>query len=189
MYSIPTTNLQHINDLYDAKKEELKELINDLKIADVKTDEAFKATTKRIKKKMMLSEVIFGEPKVTKLESGTRTVPGHYGNFLGGSQDVHEITVEFPFTGSAELFEYMPDREMIPAGVAYQPSGNKINVEVTLKEMNKEKAISEAKSEMESTFAIIKGNNVQGGDWWQRNESFVDSALIKRRDELIAFFK
>lgn len=107
---------------------------------------------------------------------------------MGGPQEVFIITVVFPFTGSNELFGYNPNGVSVVSGRVYQPSGSKISVEVQLAELNKEKALSEARGLMEATKSIVEANSKQAADWSKSMDSKVDSLLQQKRHEILNFY-
>ncbi len=89
-------------------------------------------------------------------------MPPNFQNMFGGKRTVNVITVEFQFEGSNELFNYSPNNLSFGSSSnmrIYQPYGNSITVDVELTELDKRKAISEAKAQMEMTFGVINGNN------------------------------
>ncbi|MGI8636062.1 MAG: hypothetical protein ACR2KZ_11740, partial [Segetibacter sp.] len=85
-------------------------------------------------------------------------MPPNYNNLWGGPQTIQVITVEFPYTGSEELFNYRTG-ESLSMGHIYEPSYRAISVEVQLPQLNKEQALSKAKQEMSITFELIRQNN------------------------------
>lgn len=184
-----TLELPIINNLFHERKKELDRLISNLKIEQVKEDSVFENTVKNIKSKILLTAVTLGEPSVkghTPLEKPRNSFQIE---LLGGAKQGNVIQVEFPFTGSKEMFAYMPENVSIPMGTVYQPSFNSLVVDVTLYgELNKDRAIGEANAEMNSTFAIVDGNNTQATQWSERQEPIIDSMAAQKRKELLDFY-
>jgi hypothetical protein len=106
----------------------------------------------------------------------------------GGTQDIFIVTVDFPFSGSNELFEITPINVSYTMGRIYQPYGNSVSIEVTLTELNKEKALSEARGIMEATKSLVEANNEQATDWSNTMDSKIDSLLQQKRKEILDFY-
>ncbi len=185
---IPTHNLSIIDNLYKTKEQELKQIVGNLQLSDVKEDGAFEATVKRIKKQILFTPVEFGEPSIAHHNSTTRQVEPNYQQMWGGTQEVLIVTVEFSFTGSTELFSAMPSNVGLSMGNVFQPYGSPISVEVTLTKLDKNAAIQEAKQQMATTFAVIEANNKQATTWSTSKEAIIDSLLEQKRKEIIDFY-
>ena len=70
----------------------------------------------------------------------------------------------------------------------YQPYGNAISVEVELFTLEKERALSEARKQMEMTFGVINGNNLQAQQWSNSIEQNIDHLLAIKRKELLDLY-
>jgi len=110
------TNMQLsiIDNLFRAKDQQLKQTAGNLQIRDVKDDNQFASTVQRIKQQVLLTPIVFGEPKISGHYQTTRQVPAHFQNPWGGTQEVFIVTVDFPFTGSYELLSYSPNGVQVP---------------------------------------------------------------------------
>jgi hypothetical protein len=185
---IHNTQLPIIDKLYQKQNSLLTQLAGSLKVEDVKEDSSFEATVSRIKSQILFTPVEFGEPKISDHYPSTRQVPPNYQNLMGGTQNINNITVDFPFTGSTELFGVMPNNVMHTSGRVYQPHGNSISIEVILTQLDKEKALSEARGTMEATKSLVEANNKQATDWSNSMDSKIDSMLQQKRKEILDFY-
>lgn len=188
MNVISTMQLHTLDILFMEKNRELKDTIGNLQINEVKTDAAFNATVSRIKRNILLTPVTIGEPKITGNNQITKQVPANYQNFLGGTQNMHVITVSFPCTGSEELFNYRINGGSLPMKNIYLPSYKSISIEVQLKELDKAAALSMAKSEMATTIELISQNNSPAEQWSATTAVLIQQMAEKKRQELIDFY-
>jgi hypothetical protein len=184
------TNMQLsiIDNLFIDKNKELTSLVGNLQITDVKEDQPFLVNTKRIKNQILLTPVTFEEPKITTHYQTTREVPPNYQQMWGGTQNINIVTVEFCFEGSEELFEYMPNGVGLTMGRFYQPSGNRVIVEVTVTTLDKAAVIAAAKEKMSATFDLINANNAQAKQWTASKEPVIDTLMAQKRKELNDFY-
>ena len=184
------TNMQLpiIDNLYQQKQRELKQLAGNLQINDVKEDNRFEVTVKRIKQELLPVPITFGEPKLEGHYQTTRNVPPNYQNMWGGSQEVFIVTVSFPFTGSGELLSYTPHGVQVPLGHIYQSYGSTIDIEVELTKLDKAEALAKANENMKTTFAFAAANSQQVGQWAATFKLLIDSTLAARRKELLDFY-
>jgi len=185
---IHNTQLPIIDDLFQKKSTLLTQLAGNLSVDSIKEDNQFEATVSRIKSQLKLNPVEFGEPKISNHNQTTIQAPPNFRNPMGGPQQVFIITVDFPFSGSNELFGVMPSNVMYTSGRVYQPYGNSISIEVTLTQLDKEKALSEARGAMDATKSLIKANNKQATDWSNSMELKIDSVLQQKRKEIIDLY-
>lgn len=189
-YRFPTQ--MHINtQLFSAKRNELKSLIANLQLNEVKEDEQFKNTVQKIKNATLLKPVVFDEPTINKNTTSTKEVGPNYNNPFGGKITLNVITVEFKFTGSSELFEYLPSNGMSFGGSnirVFQPIGKSVFIDVELSSLDKELTIREAKAKMDLTRNVIAGNNSQLEPWNTSIEADIDSMAAAKRTELIKFY-
>ncbi|NLZ46133.1 MAG: hypothetical protein GX896_05525 [Clostridiales bacterium] len=183
--------LQINSNLFSIRENELKHLVGNLKPNDVKDDVQFTHTTARIKNNVLLKPVTFQDPKITNHSQVEKNYPPDFQNLFGGKRMINIISVEFQFDGSSELFNYSPNNLSFGSSSnmrVYQPYGNSITVDVELPDLDKNKAISAAKAQMEMTFGVINGNNTQAIQWNMSIESSIDSMLIAKRKELLDFY-
>ena len=182
-----TFQLQTIRSLFDAKETELKDSIGNLQIGEVKEVNKFTATVKRIKREILLTPVKIGKPKITAHEQVTKPVPQQYQGMWGRSRTVNVIKVQFPYTGSRELFDYRTG-ESLAMGTIYEPSGGTITVDVELQQLDKAAAISKAKEEMAITFKLIEQNNSDAEQWSAIQTPLIEQMADKKRKELLDFY-
>jgi hypothetical protein len=184
------TNMQLsiIDNLFQQKQNELNQLSGNLQIADVKEDDRFEVTVKRIKQQLLLEPIVFDEPRLNGHYQTTRNVPPNYHNMWGGPQDVFMVSVLFPFTGSPELLSYRPHGLQVPIGHIYQAYGSSIDIELTLIKLDKAEALAKAKEEMHITITFAEANSNQAVQWAVGFEPVIDNTLNLRRKELIAFY-
>lgn len=180
--------LHSLDGLFAEKERELKETIGNLQIGEVKDDNKFTATVKRIKQQILLTPVTIGEPKITGNEQTTRQVPYEHQGMLGPTQSINIITVEFSYTGSRELFDYRSGSGSLTMRRIYEPSYNTIPVEVELKELDKATALSNAKDEMATTLQLIKLNNPDVERWAATQSVLIEQMADKKRKELLDFY-
>ncbi len=135
-----------------------------------------------------MTPVTFEEPKITTHYQETRQVSPNYQQMWGGSQNVNIVTVEFPFEGSEELFQYMASGVPLTMGRFYQPSGNRVSIEVTITALDKTAVIAAAKEKMSATFDLINANNTHAKQWSASKDAAIDDLLIKKRKELNDFY-
>jgi hypothetical protein len=188
MNTISTMQLNTLDTLFQEKERELKNTIGNLQLNEVKTDAATDVTISRIKRDILLTPVTIGEPKITGNNQITKEVPAHYQNMWGGSQNINVITVSFSFTGSEELFNYRTSGESLSMSSIYLPSYNSIVVEVQLKELSKVEALTMAKSEMRTTFELIKQNNPTVKNWSLKMTDSIEQMVSQKRKELVDFY-
>ena len=180
--------LSSLSGLFVDRERELKQLIANLQINEVKDDNKFTATINRIKQQLLLTPVSIGEPKITGNQAKTQQVPPNYQNMWGGQRTMNVITVEFPFTGSAELFNYRSNGGSLSMHNIYLPSYNSISLDVQLAELNKEKALAKAKEEMATTLEVINQNNPDAERWSATQSVLIEQMADKKRKELLAFY-
>ncbi|MEO7044793.1 MAG: hypothetical protein ABI091_05760, partial [Ferruginibacter sp.] len=78
MNPISTMQLSSLSGLFAEREKELKQLIANLQINEVKDDNKFTATIKRIKQQLLLTPVSIGEPRITGNQAKTQQVPPNY---------------------------------------------------------------------------------------------------------------
>lgn len=188
MNHIYTNNLKSISSLFKTKKEYLRLAASNLKPNEVKDENSFTAIINKVKKSVLLEPVVFGEPYIVNNTSEIRQMPASYDNPMGGNKEIHTLVVVFPFTGSSEIFEAIPEGVMFSAGRVYMPVGNTVTIGVDLHSINKEKALSEARVMMETTFDVIKKTNIQAQNWSESMELQIENLLAQRRKEILDLY-
>jgi len=185
---LTNNQLPIISNLFIQKQKELTQIAGNLQIADVKEDRRFEATVNHLKQQLLLTPIVIGEPKISGHHQTRRNVPPNFQNLMGGVQDVFEITVEFPFSGSSELLGYMPSGIALPVGRIFQTFGNTIDIEVMLTKLDKVEALNTAKQDMSTTLAFVAANNMQAQQWAIKFEPIIINTLNQRRKELTDFY-
>ena len=191
MNGLSPMQLQMISYLFQAKEQQLNDTLGNLKPNDL-TDSNFEQTLSRIKKSILLTPVTFEEPKILDHRSEERQMQGNYQNPFSHHRQVITATVQFPFEGSAELFEYMPDGFAFGGSSTrvYQPDyGNSITIDVEVDSLDKELVLSKARKQMDTTFSLIKQINPTAENWSKTKEPQIDSKLKTKKEELDNFYK
>lgn len=178
-----------ITDLLQKRESKINTLINNLKIEDVKDNTAFDRTTLRIKREVLLSEVVIGEGKFINHEYQEITLNFHQ-QVSGGSKNHYYHEISFPFTGSRELLTYRPvefeffsnSRGLI------EPNSADLTVYVDMPELNPSKAIEQAGVILSMTTQFARKNNTVVKSWVEVVEKHIDAELIKKREQLIKLF-
>ena len=191
MISTFPTQLPHIEDLFKRKDQELSSLIGKLQINDVKDDNVFEATTRRIKNQILLTKVEFKDPVIKGHRQEQKIVRPNYNRVFGGTETVQIVTVDFNFSGSPELFMFSPNGLSFSSsdtGV-YQPRfNNTIAIEVEVPQLDKSEVLKRANEMMKTTFSVIQQINPQAERWSLNKAQSIDSALKQKREELISFY-
>lgn len=188
MNAISTMQLSILDNLFIEKERELKRIIGDLQLIQVKSDSAFDATLNRIKNSILLSPVIIGEPKITGNRQITKQVPPNYQNMWGGPQNRNVISISFPFTGSEELFNHRAGGQSLAMNRIYLPSYRSIDIEVELKDLDKSAALSMATAEIATTRELINQNNPVVENWSIKMIPIIEQMAANKRKELIDFY-
>src|SRR5690606_3605614 len=119
-----TKNADAIQELFDESEELLNEIVDLMKIDEVRSDEAFEKTTEKVRNRLLLTPVSFGEPYIIEDRRGYR------GGSIDG-EDCFVVTVAFPFTGSSEIIGSRPTTgDAFPDGHLYKAYGNTVPIEV-----------------------------------------------------------
>ena len=189
-HAIPVAALPNIHNLVIKKEQELNRELGSLRINDVKEDGAFKSTTARIKNLVRLTPVDFGEPVIKNHRSEIKKLSATYNNPWPHEKEVITVAVDFPFTGSPELFSFSPNGMTYGSSDTrvYQPDGNNISIEVEVEQLNKDVTLSKARSAMKTTFSLINQINPQAAQWSLTQEPLIDAELLKKRKELVDFY-
>jgi hypothetical protein len=170
------------------KRKEIDELINNLKLKDINSDEKFENTLEAIKRKVLLNPVKFEKPKIIDHYQTEKTYPPSFDNMLGGTRQVFIVSVEYPFSGDTELFQYKPNGYSFGPGdmpYIFQPTGRSIVVEVESFSLdNKNKILEEAQRHMNLTFQFIDSNNTFIENWSYRIEPTIESQLRNHKEKL-----
>ena len=181
-------NNRHMHELFQARNNQFSEMINSLKITDVKEEKVLKDTKERIKSQILLTPVLFELPKIVDDRTENRQMGPNYLNPLGGQQQVKIVTVEFPFTGSNELFGVSPDSVSFSDPTIYLPIGNSVPVEIVVEKLDKEEVLQKANKAMSLTKELIKDINPQIEGWSKRMENQIDEHLQAKRQELLDLY-
>lgn len=168
--------LPFLSNLFSEKQKQLQLAVDALQLEDVQTDEAFKVTTERIKREILLTPVEFGEP-----------APIKHASFDGNRR--HIVRVNIPFTGSSEIFGYYPDNVGYTSNdIIIIPDDNGLSVEIPTVALNKEEVIQKANNEIQSTKAMIQQSNGVVERWHESTNIRIDNLLDYKRKELINFY-
>jgi hypothetical protein len=177
-----------IQYLFEKRKRELTELINDLEFDQLKETSAFEQTKHEILEQILLEPIKFGDPVIVGDRSEARDLTFAQ-QLQGAKRNVMFITIRFPFEGSGELLEYYT------SGLTTSPNSPRIylpsddnGVEFEVQATEKSAAMSEAKSKMEMTFSVANGNNPNVISWSNNMKSEIDSMLSNRRQQLINLY-
>lgn len=181
--------LTSLSNLFTDKQNLLKQTIGNLPLNAIKDDARFKATIARIKTDILLSPVTIGEPKIKSNRQETKKVSPNYQQMWGGQQTVNIITVEFPYTGSSELFKYRGSGGSLILDYIYLPSGSaSIYIDIELEALNKEVALTAASKEIANTINLININNPQVESWSATQSVLIEQMAEQKRKELIELY-
>ena len=173
----------HVLDfLLQDRERQLKQLIGNLTINEVKDDKNFEGTVRRIKSQIALTQATIGEPKIT----GNREVPKPL--MFGRMGTTNAVTVSFPITGSKELFEYRANGGSFTLTSLYTPDYNGITIEVEADTLDKGQVLAAAEKEIAATRTLIAQNNPQVEAWTARISTQVDSMAAQKKQELAALY-
>jgi hypothetical protein len=188
MNTISTVQLSTLDNLFLSKENEVKDTIANLTVNEVKEDARFTATVQRIKDQTKLTPVVIGEPKITDNNTITRNVAPNFQDMWGGQRKFEVVTVEFPFTGSEELFNFRASGIALTMGSVYLPSYNTISIDVQLQQLNKDVALNSANSEIALTKELIKQNNPFAEQWNNKINATIDTLAEQRRKQLLELY-
>lgn len=189
-YTSPS-NRPFFSELKRQRETGINSLINNLKIDDVKDNDKFAKTATQIKNTILLRKVEFGEPKFVDYEFEDRPLSMQQ-QLIGGISPNHYIhEIEFPFTGSTELFDHTPEN-----GFSFSssdrglilPDYNSLTVYVDLPELNPTRAVAEARSLLSMTMQFVNSNNASLESWTVSVGQRIDQLLQQKREELIKLF-
>ena len=178
---------QFIMQLFVAKTNDLQEILNNLKIDEVKEDKAFKRTSERIKNAILLVPVRLQDPKIINHRSEMMNLDP-YIYPMGGQRQITIAEVQYPFEGSTELFHYRPDSVSFSDPTVYLPVGNSIIIEVATERLEKEPVLLQAHRQFGLTKSIISAVNIQVENWLKNMESQIDEKLQLKRQEILDFY-
>lgn len=185
---LSSMDLSSISNLFHKKERELNAIIGNLQLEDIKSDPALSSTINRVERSLLLEPVAIGDPRITGHRTEQRNYPPHYNSFFGGLQNITLITVEFPCTGSSELFEYRGSGQLT-VGSVYVPSGNQISVEVQVSKVDKAEALAKANDEIRITKELIRMNNSEIVNWSESMKTKIKSEIESKRIELKALYE
>ena len=178
---------QFIFELFRLKDRELQEILNNLKIEDVKEEKAFLRTKEKVKAQIIVNPIHFKEPKISNHRSELRNIDP-YINPLGGQRQVTIAEVEFSFDGSPELFGYRPESVSYSDPTVYLPVGKSVKVDVLTERLEKAAVLLQSNQQMRLTFDLINSINTQVESWSKGMEQQIDDRLQIKRKELIEFY-
>ncbi len=179
------SQLGDISTFLNNRRKGIDEEILNLSIDDVRTDEAFEKTTKRIKGAILLTAISFPDPpKVVHHEN----VPNPYFNsFTGGSPRINIVDVKYTVTGSHELLQHRPPTYGFSSSSnmrIYQPDFNSITVSVNSPNLDEGTINNLAGRAIQMTQEFAASNNAEIADWNKVTEVLINSKLNARREEL-----
>jgi len=188
-YTSPN-GLPHMINLKREREVQIKNLINNLKLSEVREDKDFQNTTARIKRTILLTPVVMGKPECIDHEYEQRSL-SMSDQVRGLSREHYVHTVSFPFTGDEEVFSYIPEK-----GFSYSsndhglilPDGEEIIVYVDLPELNPQGAVTAAQNLLNLTLQFKDQNNASIKAWSTGVELTIDKLLQEKRQELIEKF-
>jgi hypothetical protein len=180
--------LHTLDNLFQARERELKELIGNLQIDEVREDKRFKAKVAEIKAQVLLKPVTIGQPKIEGNRQETRKVPPNYQMMWGGQQAVNIVTVSFPITGSSDLFEYRASGASLTMSNIYAPEYNSITLDIEVPALDKAQVLATANKELETTRSLILQNNPIAEVWSERIDQKTDTMAAEKRKELMDFY-
>ena len=190
--AISMFNVRNNSYLFENKRKRIQQLVGDLRIDEVREDGPLKSTIQRIKNMVLLKPVTFQEPKITDNYTTQKTLPPTYENPRGGPRQINVITVRFNFDGSSELFNFVPNGIAFSSSsnnLIYQPDySNNIDVKIELLTLDKNSTLDAAKAQMELTFSVIEGNNLQAKQFNASVEPSIEQMVADKRKELIDFY-
>lgn len=164
--------------------------VNQLKYKDVEEDDTFLKTSVRIKKNILLEEIVFQEGQFIDFEY-TERIPRLEQQFFGPvSKDVYNHQVRFNFAGTSELLWHSAEGSSYSAsdhGVI-KPTSNSITVYVELPELNPERAILEGEKIIRFTKNTAENSNRQIKVWNPGVEQRIDEQLAAKREDLRRIF-
>jgi hypothetical protein len=184
-------NLPFLSELKSQREKMINNLINNLKIGDVKDDKKFEQTTLRVKRQILLTPVQIGEPKFTDYEYEERQLSMQQQLVGVGGRHHYIHKISFPFTGDSELFSHIPENGFTYSSSDHGlilPDSNAIEVEVDLPELNPQKAIAEARNLLSMTLQFVNSNNATIQTWSVAVGQRIDEQLKQKRAELIKLF-
>ncbi len=184
-------NRPFMSELKRQRESGINALVNNLKIGDVKDETKFNQTATRIKNSILLKKVEFGDPRFVDHEFEEIALTMHQQLIGGVSRNHYFHEIEFPFTGSTELFDHTPEN-----GFSFSssdrglilPNSNNLTVYVDLPELNPNGAIAAAKNLLTMTMQFVNNNNSSVESWTVVISQRIDELLKQKREELIKLF-
>lgn len=184
------SSLPNITYLTKQKKSLINNLINNLKINDVKDDSTFLKTSERIKKNILIEPVKFDPPQYIDHEYIQRNLTMEQ-QVLGMKRDQYIFTISFPFEGNIDLFSHAPSTFSFSSsdhGVIMPDSNSSVIVYASMSSINKVEAITEANNLFSLTRRLVEGNNTEVTNWNNSVTAMIDNELLSKRKELIENF-
>ncbi|MBS1780448.1 MAG: hypothetical protein JST70_14045 [Bacteroidetes bacterium] len=183
-----TMQISVLDNLFQQREKEIKHAIGNLSINDVKEDGHFHASINRIKSRAILTPVTIGDPVIKNNRQEMRQVPSNYQMIFGGERAVNIVTVEFPVTGSHELFEYRANGGSLTLSNVYTPDYNSISMDIEVPALDKVQVMAAASKEINTTRELIAQNNPHAEAWSQQIGNKIDAIASAKRKELLDFY-
>lgn len=188
-YFITPSALFPTRQLIRQKEEQLSRNIVNLRIIDVLDSDHFSWLKQELKRIVLIKPVVFGKPALSTHHPVVKR--GQLlGRLRGKLQSIYTHVVQFPFTGSSELFCCMPDPQIIcgdETGI-FKPSGNCVLVDIGLPFQPAEEVISEASVMVALTRQIISQNNDIVAAWTHSIEQRIEGEMDAKRHELLQLY-
>ena len=184
-----TTAMQTITNLFKQKSHDLELILKNLQLNEVETDASYNKTLDILKNQTLIKPVIFSEHRLQRHDCEKRNMPPSYSNPFGGPVDIYTFIFVYFFTGSNELFEYIPTNVAITAGRIQLPVGKNVTVSIELGIMDINLAESELAKKMEPTFSLMKANNTQIQNWNKNFEGLIEQKLLNKKQQLLAIYR
>jgi len=180
--------IKFIMGLFQQKRNELKDRLENLCVTDVKEDNIFLRTKEAIRNQIILHPVTFQDPVILGHRSEIITDQPNYINPFGGQRRITVVEVQFPFTGSSELFYYRPDSVRYSDPTVYLPDGNTVTVNVLTEQLDKAKVLLSAQQQFGLTKSIINDINSQIVQWGKQIDQEIEQTLGEKRKLLLEFY-
>lgn len=185
MFTSPD-RLPFISGLKSRQEAKINNLINNLKIDDVRLDTNFKKITEQIINTIQITPLVFDEPKFIDYKYEEKK-PSLAQQISEISKDWYIHKVSMTFTGNSILLDYKPmsySSGFYDHGILNK-IGNSFIIHVDLAEINPQKAVTEAKNLMGMTLTFAKENSAEIANWNISVASIIEQKMNAKRQELI----
>lgn len=162
------TNFIHHSKLKNIQLDLPKELyskinlaIKTFKLSEINEAESLREQQDILYKRFSLKAVEFSEPKIINHTEKKVRIGQSFENIIPYEKNIYEIEIEQNFTGSVELFNYLPNGFGYSTNCqdVYIPTNNLIKVYIDVEQPTKAMAIKEFENKMQLTYNIIRENN------------------------------